>query len=69
MAQILNVPMPQDYDLLSGWTLRVTAVDATGSTVSGVSASNFRIVADSPTSDTGRELAVGPFMLVPGPEA
>lgn len=69
MAQIVNVPMPQDLDLLAGWTVRVSAVDATGATVSAVNVSGLSIIADAPTSATGIELAVGPFMLVPGPEA
>ena len=68
MAQKVDVSMPQDLDLPAGWTIRVTAVDATGATVSGVNVSNMAIVADAPlgASDT---LAVGPFMLVPGPNS
>lgn len=69
MAQIVNAPMPQDIDIVGGWKVRVTAVDSAGAVVSGVNVSNMTIVADSPTSQTGVELAVGPFMLVPGPEA
>lgn len=61
--------MPQDLDLPAGWTIRVTAVDATGALVSGVNVSDMAIVADAPLgSDTG-SLAVGPFMLVPGPNS
>lgn len=69
MAQLLNVPMALDLDLRPGWSVRVTAVDALGALVSGVNVSNMSIIADSPTSQTGSELEVGPFMLVPGPEA
>lgn len=69
MAAKLNVAMPQDLDLIGGWRLRVTAVDATGATVTSVNVSNMAIVADAPTSDTGQEFEVGPFMLVPGPAA
>lgn len=67
MAQKLDVGMPQDLDLVGGWTVRVTAVDATGATVTAVNVSNMAIVADSPTSSDGTALQVGPFMLVPGP--
>jgi len=69
VAPKVNVSMPQDLDLIGGWKLRVTAVDASGAVVSGVTVSDMTIVADSPTSATGVELEVGPFMLVPGPGA
>lgn len=69
MAQKLDVPMPQDLDLTSGWSIRVTAVDTTGAVVSGVKVSNMAIIADAPLGSDPGTLAVGPFMLVPGPEA
>lgn len=59
--------MPQDLDLTSGWTIRVTAVDASGSLVSGVNVSGMGITADAPLGADGGTLEVGPFMLVPGP--
>lgn len=68
MAQKLDVGMPQDLDLTAGWTLRVTAVDSTGALVNGVNVSNMSIIADAPLGAVD-QLAVGPFMLVPGPNA
>lgn len=74
MAQKIDVPMPQDLDLTSGWTVQVTAVDATGAVVTGVKVSNFSIIADAPTPATADGVGalgfvVGPYMLVPGPGA
>lgn len=69
MAQKIDCPMPQDLDLTASWSIRVTAVDSTGSLVSGVNVSNMAIVADTLNPDTADQLAVGPFMLVPGPNA
>lgn len=66
MSQKLDVSMPQDLDLTGGWTIRVAAVDVNGSAVTGVQVSNMAIVADAPLGAT-EALAVGPFMLVPGP--
>lgn len=68
MAEILDVSMPQDLDLTGGWAIRVTAVDATGAAVPAVTVSNMAIIADAPLGATG-SLEVGPFMLVPGPNA
>lgn len=69
MAQKLDVSMPQDLDLPAGWTVRVTAVDASGAVVTGVNVSNMAIVADAPLGADTSTLSVGPFMLVPGPNA
>lgn len=70
MSQKLDVTMPQDLDLPDGWTIRVTAVDTGGNLVSGVNVSNMAIVADAPLgAGAGGGLEVGPFLLVPGPEA
>lgn len=70
MAQKLDFPMVQDLDLPDGWTIRVTAVDAAGATVTGVVVSDMAIIADAPLgASSGGGLEVGPFMLVPGPGA
>lgn len=69
MAEKIDVSMPQDLDLTGGWTLRVTAVDSSGATVSGVNVSNMAIIADAPLGSDVTQLEVGPFMLVPGPNA
>ena len=68
MAQKLDVSMPQDLDLTAGWTLRVTALDSSGALVSGTKVSDMAIIADAPLG-ADESLAVGPFMLVPGPNA
>ena len=68
MAQKVDVSMPQDLDLTGGWTIRVTAVDSSGAAVTTVKASNIAIVADAPLGASD-QLSVGPFMLVPGPNA
>lgn len=72
MAQKLNVSMPQDLDLTGGWSVRITAVDASGNAVSGVNVSDMAIIADTPNPATSGDLGgngftVGPYMLVPGP--
>lgn len=69
MAEKIDVSMPQDLDLTGGWTVRVTAVDSSGATVSGVNVSNMAIIADAPLGADTSGLEVGPFMLVPGPGA
>ena len=70
MSQKLDVSMPQDLDLPAGWKIRVTAVDSGGALVSGVNVSQMAIIADAPLgASVGDGLEVGPFMLVPGPEA
>lgn len=66
MAAKVTVGMPQDLDLVGAWTVRVTAVDATGATVPAVKASNVAIIADAIGGGT---LNSGPFLLVPGPGA
>lgn len=67
MSQQYDVTMPQDLDLVQGWTLRVTAVDpSTGSDVAGVSIGLVAITADAIGQGS---LESGPFMLVPGPAA
>lgn len=68
MAQILNVGMPQDLDLVSGWSIRFTAVDSTGALVNNVKVSNLAIIADAPLGNV-EEFEFGPFFLVPGPGA
>ena len=69
MSQKVDIQMPPDLDLADGWTLRVNAVDSSGATVSGVAVSNMAITTPDLAGDGGAGLQVGPFMLVPGPEA
>jgi len=71
MAVPVDAALPPDLDLGPGFTLRVTALSTSdGSVVSGVTVSNFGVLVDDAggTIDTWN-LVVGPFMLVPGPNA
>ena len=67
MAEPYIAPMPPSLDLGAGYTLQVNAVDpTTGDQVTGVVISDFSIIVENVT---GGDLDVGPFMLVPGPNA
>lgn len=66
---IVNAGLPEDLDIGGGYTLRVTALDpATGNPVPGVTVSNLVFTAEQ-VAGTPEDLQVGPFMLVPGPNA
>jgi len=66
---LLEAPMPPNLDLGPGYTLRVTALSTVdGSQVSGVTVSNFSVLVQD-TGEATSNLAVGPYMLVPGPQA
>jgi hypothetical protein len=68
MAAPLKTAIPSETPLPNGCTIEFVAIDpATGNAVSGVKVSNVSIYADT-TGSAGLE-AMGPFMLVPGPEA
>lgn len=69
MAEKLDIAMPQDLDLVGAWTIRVTALDSSGNLVSGVNVSDMSIIADSTDPGTVDQLATGPFLLGPGPNA
>ncbi len=62
--------MPPDLDVSDGYTVRLTATDpTTGAVVSGVTVSNFAMQVLLLGGTAAGNLAVGPFMLVPGPGA
>lgn len=64
---LLDAPLPPGLDLADGWTLRVTALDpSTGAPVSGVNVRNFAIEADLGAGTSPGDVAVGPYLLVPG---
>lgn len=64
---VINAGLPDDLDIGSGYTLRVTALDEnTGNSVSGVNIDTVVLTVDQ-ISGTPEGLEVGPFMLVPGP--
>lgn len=69
MAAPLKAQMPPDLDIGQGYKIRFTAVSAaTGSVVAGVTVSGASLLVESVGAGTVDQLAVGPFMLVPGPE-
>lgn len=71
MAQALTASMPQFAQLGYNTTVVLEAIDpTTGNAVSGVTVSNVDIWAEVDTTDVGgNPVVVGPFMLVPGPNA
>lgn len=70
MAAPLISALPPDIELGGGYVIRVTAVSPTdGSTVTGVVVSNIAITAVDLGSSGGALDQLGPFMLVPGPNA
>ena len=71
MAQEVNIGMPEDLLVDDGYTLRVTAVDANGSIVSGVKVNKVVFTGDlsgTPPVDGGG-IVQGDWFLVPGPGA
>ena len=77
MAVPVKTAMPDNVDIGTSYTLQIAALDpTTGNAVSGVTIANMAIECVSGSSDAGGGgggggggLAVGPFMLVPGPGA
>lgn len=70
MADKINVAMPESMVIGDGWTVEWAAVDpVSGADISGVTVTNTNVVATdvSPAPQTNEQL--GPFMLVPGPDA
>lgn len=68
MAQPLTVSLPPNLELWGGCTIQVTALDpSTGDHVSDVDVSNVTLEVALVEGGVD-DLAVGPFMLVTGPE-
>jgi hypothetical protein len=68
MAEPLIAPMPPNCTLGVDCTVEVVAISPTdGSTITGVTVANYSIYVES--GGPSRDLASGPFMLVPGPNA
>jgi len=70
MAQVVDVSMPPDLDVESGYTIRVTAVDSSGALVSNITVGTVVLTADAvavQTTDGGN--IYGDWFLVPGPGA
>jgi hypothetical protein len=70
MAAAYDAPLPPDLDLEGSYTIRVTAIDpTTGALVTGVTVADLVMMVNTVGSTQPGDLAVGPFMLVPGPGA
>jgi hypothetical protein len=62
--------MPPELELSGGFTIRLTAIDpTTGSTVSGVTIEQLVMMINTGEGTVPTDLAVGPYLLVPGPGA
>jgi hypothetical protein len=63
-------PLPPDLDLPDGYVIRWSAIDSTGAAVTGVVVSGVSVYGSTLGSGFGSGSGpVGPFMLVPGPNA
>jgi hypothetical protein len=70
VAQALTAAMAADLDLPDGYVVEWAAIDATGADVSGVVVSGVSIFGTALGSGLGAGSGIiGPFMLVPGPNA
>jgi hypothetical protein len=70
MAKPYSASMPDNLDLPGNWTIRFAALDpSTGNAVAGVSVSGASLIVTNVGDGSDAELATGPFMLVPGPDA
>ena len=67
MAAAYDAPLPPDLDLEGSYTIRVTALDpTTGAVVSGVTVSSLVMMVNTGAGTSPTDLAVGPYLLVPG---
>jgi len=70
VAQKITASMPEGMDLDNSFTIQWAALDpSTGAAVSGVKVSNVGMLVAQVSPGTADDLAVGPFMIVPGPQA
>jgi hypothetical protein len=68
VSQKLTAGIPESPDITGGWRVVFAALDpTTGAAVTGVTVSHAVLLVE--TDASAEELAAGPFMLVPGPEA
>lgn len=69
-AAAYDAPMPPDLELVGSYTVRLVAIDpTTGAVVTGVTISDLVMMVNTLGATQPGDLEVGPFMLVPGPEA
>ena len=73
MSEAITAAMPDEMDLPDGYKLVWAAIDpTTGADVPGVDVSGvsiFGTMLGSGTGGSGGTFPVGPYMLVPGPDA
>lgn len=70
MARPLKASMPRDLDLEGTYTIRFTAIDPnTGAVIPNVQVKNMVLTVAPGANTSPTDLAVGPFLLVPGPGA
>lgn len=70
MAAKLTAAMPEGMEVGQLFVIEWAALDpATGADVAGVVVSDVGMLVTQLSTDDPGELAVGPFMLVPGPGA
>lgn len=70
MAQPLELPMFENFDLDERYVVRVTALDPTsGAVVTGVNVGAVTLMVDNLSGGGLASGTFGPFMLVPGPGA
>ena len=70
MAQPLELPMFENFDLDERYVVRVTALDpTTGAVVPGVNVGAVTLMVDNLSGGSLASGTFGPFMLVPGPSA
>lgn len=67
MAEPVVAPMPRDLDLAGSYTIRFTALNpTTGAVVPGVVVTDMVLTVQPGSSTSPSDLAVGPWLIVPG---
>lgn len=70
MAKPQQAPFPQEIVIGPNWTVEFDAIDpVTGASVAGVLVSDVNMTATNAKTGKLEKLDVGPYMLVPGPNA
>jgi hypothetical protein len=70
MPPVYSASMPPNLEITDGYTVRLTALDpTTGNQVSGVTVQDLVMENNLLGATTAEQLAYGPFLLVPGPNA
>ncbi len=65
-----QAPFPQELVIGPNWSIVFDAIDPiTGASVAGVTVSGANVTATNAKTGLEETLTVGPYMLVPGPQA